>query len=84
LHRVRAFVRWVRDGQIGLTSATKSCSADAPLANVSIAPISGPDARREPRACVSAAIPLRELGQGAAKAQLVNLSSHGFMAETEA
>jgi hypothetical protein len=54
------------------------------LAQVSIAADLGPDARREPRACVSAAIPLRELGREAAKAQLVNLSSHGFMAETEA
>jgi hypothetical protein len=54
------------------------------LANVSIVADLGADARREPRACLSAPIPLRELGQGAAQAQLVNLSSHGFMAETEA
>lgn len=43
----------------------------------------GPDARSEPRVPVSAAVPLRELGQGAAQARLVNLSSRGFMAETE-
>ena len=54
------------------------------IAGISIAADPGPDARSEARASVSAAIPLRELGQGAAHAQLVNLSSRGFMAETEA
>jgi hypothetical protein len=53
--------------------------------NVSIAADLGPETRRrEPRVSISAAIPLRELGQGAAQARLVNLSSRGFMAETEA
>lgn len=40
--------------------------------------------RRELRESVSAAIPLRQLGQTPVDAQLVNLSSHGFMVETEA
>ncbi|HEX8444278.1 MAG TPA: PilZ domain-containing protein [Allosphingosinicella sp.] len=54
------------------------------IATVSIDAGPGPDARREPRAPVSAEIPLRELGQGATQARLVNLSSRGFMAETKA
>ncbi len=40
--------------------------------------------RREPRESVSAAVPLRQLGQTAVDAQLVNISSHGFMVETDA
>jgi hypothetical protein len=40
--------------------------------------------RREPRIGVSAEVPLRQLGQTAVDARLVNLSSHGFMAETHA
>lgn len=40
--------------------------------------------RREPRIDVSAEIPLRQHGQTAVDARLVNLSSHGFMAETYA
>ena len=40
--------------------------------------------RREPRAAVSAEIPLRQLGQTAVEARLVNISSRGFMAETAA
>jgi hypothetical protein len=53
--------------------------------NVSIAPdLVGEPRRREQRVEISAAVPLRELGQGAAQARLVNLSSRGFMAETEA
>ena len=40
--------------------------------------------RREPRLGVSAEVPLRQLGQTAVDARLINLSSHGFMAETHA
>jgi hypothetical protein len=40
--------------------------------------------RREPRTPVQAEIPLRQLGQTAVDARLVNISSHGFMAETKA
>jgi hypothetical protein len=40
--------------------------------------------RREPRSWVSAEISLRELGQTAVEARLINISSHGFMVETEA
>ncbi len=40
--------------------------------------------RREPRESVSTGIPLRQLGQRWVDARLVNLSSHGFMVETEA
>lgn len=38
--------------------------------------------RREPRLEVCAEVPLRELGASAADARLLNISSHGFMAET--
>ena len=40
--------------------------------------------RREPRASVEAEIPLRQLGETAVDARLVNISSRGFMAETKA
>jgi hypothetical protein len=40
--------------------------------------------RREPRLRVEAEIPLRQLGQTAVDAKLINISSRGFMAETEA
>ncbi len=40
--------------------------------------------RREPREEVSAEVPLRQLGQTAVDARLLNISSRGFMAETEA
>jgi hypothetical protein len=40
--------------------------------------------RREARVEIQAAVPLRELGHPAVDARLVNLSSHGFMAETDA
>ena len=39
--------------------------------------------RREPRVELSADIPLRELGASAVDARLINISSHGFMAETK-
>ena len=38
--------------------------------------------RREPRVELSAEVPLRELGATAVDARLINISSHGFMAET--
>ena len=38
--------------------------------------------RCEPRVPVTAEIPLRQLGQTAVEARLVNISSRGFMAET--
>jgi hypothetical protein len=45
----------------------------------------GSDARRrEARLDVNAAVPLRELGHPAVDARLVNISSHGFMVETDA
>jgi hypothetical protein len=40
--------------------------------------------RREPRLEIEAEVPLRELGREAVDARLINLSSRGFMAETEA
>jgi PilZ domain len=40
--------------------------------------------RRESRAPVAAEIPLRQLGDSAVDARLVNISSRGFMAETKA
>lgn len=40
--------------------------------------------RREPREAVSADVPLRQLGETAVDARLVNISSRGFMAETRA
>lgn len=46
-----------------------------------------PDAeirRRETRVEIEAAVPLRELGHPAVDAKLLNISSHGFMAETDA
>ena len=42
------------------------------------------DARREPRAEVSASVTMRELGSTAVDARLINISTHGFMAETDA
>lgn len=43
------------------------------------------DARRtEQRVPVDAAVPLRQLGQTAVDARLINISSRGFMAETQA
>ena len=38
--------------------------------------------RSEPRVPIDAAVPLRQLGQTAVDARLVNISSRGFMAET--
>jgi len=53
--------------------------------NAKIAPDPEADVRRsEPRIDVQAAVPLRELGHAAVDARLVNISSRGFMAETEA
>jgi hypothetical protein len=44
-----------------------------------------PDARRrEPRLDASADVSLRKLGASAIGARLINISSNGFMAETEA
>jgi hypothetical protein len=40
--------------------------------------------RREPRSWISAEISLRQLGQTAVEARLINISSRGFMVETEA
>jgi hypothetical protein len=40
--------------------------------------------RREPRMPVSADVPVRQLGQTAVQARLINISSRGFMAETKA
>ena len=40
--------------------------------------------RREPRNEVCAGISLRELGQTAVEARLINISSRGFMVETKA
>jgi hypothetical protein len=40
--------------------------------------------RRETRLEIEAEVPLRELGRESVDAKLINLSSHGFMAETEA
>jgi hypothetical protein len=55
------------------------------LMNVSIAAHTGGEPRRrEPRLPIEAELPLRELGQSAVAAKLINLSSRGFMAETAA
>ena len=54
------------------------------MINASIAPDLDTDARRTQRLAISADVALRELGAGPADARLVNLSSLGFMAETEA
>jgi hypothetical protein len=40
--------------------------------------------RREPRTWIAAEISLRQLGQTAVEARLINISSRGFMVETEA
>ena len=40
--------------------------------------------RREPRSELAAKAPLRPLGATSVEARLVNISAHGFMAETEA
>ena len=40
--------------------------------------------RREERASVSAEVAVRQLGQNAVEGRLINISSRGFMAETEA
>jgi hypothetical protein len=40
--------------------------------------------RREARASVSAEVALRQLGRNAVEGRLINISSRGFMAETEA
>jgi hypothetical protein len=40
--------------------------------------------RREPRESVFAPVPLRQLGQHMVEGRLCNLSSHGFMVETDA
>ena len=40
--------------------------------------------RREERASVSAEVALRQLGRNAVEGRLINISSRGFMAETEA
>ena len=40
--------------------------------------------RREERASISAEVALRQLGRNAVEGRLINISSRGFMAETEA
>ena len=54
------------------------------MMNVSISADTGAESRREPRLPVEAEVGMRELGQAAVDAKLVNLSSRGFMAETTA
>ncbi len=55
------------------------------MINAKIAPdLKAEPRRREPRLDVSAPIPLREMGTTAVDARLVNISSRGFMAETDA
>jgi PilZ domain len=50
-----------------------------------ITPDLDPDSRRrKPRLASSAEVGLRELGGPSADARLINISSHGFMAETAA
>ena len=44
----------------------------------------GRDARRDPRLDATAEVGLRELGSNGVDAQLVNISSLGFMAKTDA
>jgi hypothetical protein len=56
-----------------------------PVIHAKIAPdIHSDPRRREPRVEVATAVPLRELGRTGTDARLVNISSRGFMAETEA
>ena len=55
------------------------------MINAKISAAGTTDARRsEPRLEIEAEVPLRELGHEAVDARLINLSSRGFMAETEA
>ncbi len=55
------------------------------MINAKISADSGGEARRaEPRLAIEAEVPLRELGHESVDARLINLSSRGFMAETEA
>lgn len=49
-----------------------------------MAAISADPRRREPRLGITAELALRPLGQSSVEAQLVNLSSCGFMVETKA
>jgi hypothetical protein len=59
-------------------------AGDAHVIHARIAIEAEADARSEPRLAVEAAVPLRQLGQNAVEARLLNISSRGFMAETHA
>ena len=59
-------------------------SGDHPVIHAKIALEAEVDPRREERASISAEVALRQLGQNAVEGRLINISSRGFMAETEA
>ena len=83
--RVHAFVRWIRGGRIGSISATRSSWDFNLMLHQKIAADQGVEPRRrELRVGISAGISLRQLGHTAVEARLVNISSHGFMADSEA
>lgn len=52
--------------------------------HASITPAKSDTRRREPRAGLAADVALRAFGATAVDARLLNISSHGFMAETDA
>jgi hypothetical protein len=60
-------------------------SGESPVIHATIAlQANSEPRRREPRTDVSAEVPLRQLGQNAVEGRLINISSRGFMAETQA
>lgn len=59
-------------------------SGDHPVIHAKIALEAEVDPRRESRASVSAEVALRQFGRNAVEGRLINISSRGFMAETEA
>jgi hypothetical protein len=60
-------------------------SGDHPVIHAKIALEAEMDPRRrEERASVGAEVALRQLGRNAVEGRLINISSRGFMAETEA
>lgn len=55
------------------------------MIHATISPDTSTDTRRrEPRVEVTTPVTMRELGSEAVDARLLNISAHGFMAETEA
>ena len=59
-------------------------NGDHPVIHAKIALEADEDSRREERSSVSAEVALRQLGRNSVEGRLINISSRGFMAETEA